>query len=61
MMCPRAVNLIEIWACEGADKVLEFINGATWTARIAKLAPDALIRVKVIGKLHGPHAQYPEV
>jgi hypothetical protein len=49
------------WVYEAADGVLVLYNGITRANRIAKLAPGAIIRVEVIGKLRRPYAGEPKV
>ena len=44
-------------AYEGADGVLELVDGVTRATRIAKLLPGTKVRVEVLGKLRGPKAQ----
>ena len=46
---------------EAADGVLVLYNGVTRATRIAKLAPGALLRVEIAGKLRQPHANDPTV
>ena len=46
-----AVGMPPPWVYEGSDGVLVLYDGVTRATRIAKLAPGALIRVEVIGKL----------
>ena len=50
-----------VWVYEGSDGVLEIINGATRSTRIAKLAPGTKIRVEVIATLRQPCGQHPKV
>jgi hypothetical protein len=49
------------WVYEGTDGVLVLYNGVTRATRIAKLAPGALIRVEVIGKLPKAFAADPRI
>ncbi len=46
-----AMGMPPPWVYEGTDGVLILYNGVTRASRIAKLAPGAVIRVEVIGKL----------
>lgn len=46
---------------EGTDGILILYNGVTRASRIAKLAPGALIRVEVIGKLPKPFVGEPRI
>jgi hypothetical protein len=46
---------------EAADGVLVVYNGVIRATRAAKLVPGALVRVEVIGKLRGPHADDPKI
>jgi len=48
---PSAVGMPPLWVYEGSDGILEIVNGITRATRLAKLAPEALIRVEVIGHL----------
>src|SRR4051812_37648487 len=43
-------------AYEGADGVLELIDGVTRATRVAKLSPGTTVAVEVIGKLRRPKA-----
>src|SRR5215470_4471919 len=49
------------WVYERTDGVLVLYNGVTRATRIAKLAPGALIRVEVIGKLPKAYATDPTI
>lgn len=49
------------WVYEAADGVLVVYNGVTRATRVAKLAPGALIRVEVIGKLRRAYANDPKI
>jgi hypothetical protein len=49
------------WVYEGLDGVLILFNGVTRATRIAKLAPNELIRVEVIGKLPRAFAAEPRI
>jgi hypothetical protein len=49
------------WVYEAADGVLVVYNGITRATRIAKLAPGAIIRVEVVGKLRRAYASQPKV
>jgi len=49
------------WVYEGLDGVLMLYNGVTRATRIAKLAPGALIRVEVIGKIPKAFASEPKI
>jgi len=49
------------WVYEASDGVLVLYNGVTRATRMAKLAPGALIRVEVIGKLPRPFAAEPKI
>lgn len=44
------------WVYEGSDGTLMLYNGVTRAVRMAKLAPGALIRVEVIGRIRRPFA-----
>jgi hypothetical protein len=46
---------------EAADHVLVIYNGVTRATRIAKLAPDALVPVEVIGRLRRGCAAFPKI
>lgn len=46
---------------EGLDGVLVIYDGVTRATRIAKLAPAALVKVEVIGKLKRNHAKDPSI
>jgi hypothetical protein len=46
---------------EGNDGVLVIFDGVTRATRIAKLAPGALVRVEVIGKLKKDYASDPKI
>jgi hypothetical protein len=46
-----------VWVYEGADGVLEIVDGVTRATRVAKLIPGRAIRVEVIGKLRRPRGQ----
>ena len=46
-----------LFVYEGADGVLELIDGVTRATRIAKLAPGTMVRVEVLGKLRRNKAQ----
>lgn len=46
---------------EGLDGVLVIYDGVTRATRIAKLAPAALVKVEVIGKLKRNHANDPSI
>jgi hypothetical protein len=46
---------------EGADGTLVIYNGVTRATRIAKLAPGALVRVEVIGRLRRSYAAAPKI
>lgn len=46
-----AVGMPPLWVYEGSDGILVVYNGVTRATRIAKLAPGALVRVEVIGRL----------
>ena len=46
---------------EGLDGILMLYNGVTRATRIAKLAPGALLRVEVIGKLPKAFATEPRI
>ena len=56
-----AVGMPPPWAYEASDGVLVFYNGVTRATRIAKLAPGALIRVEVVGKLPRAYAADPKI
>jgi hypothetical protein len=49
------------WVYEGTDGELVIFNGVTRATRIAKLAPGALLRVEVIGKLNAAFASLPTI
>jgi hypothetical protein len=49
------------WVYEGTDGVLVLYNGVTRATRIAKLAPGAMIRVEVIGRLPKAFAGDPKI
>ena len=49
------------WVYEGADGELMLYHRVTRAARIARLAPGALIRVEVIGKLPRAFAADPKI
>lgn len=42
---------------EGADGVLELVDGVTRATRVAKLLPGTTVRVEVLGKLRQPKAR----
>lgn len=44
-------------AYEGADGVLELVDGVTRATRVAKLLPGTTVRVEVLGKLRQLKAQ----
>ncbi len=44
-------------AYEGADGVLELVDGVTRATRVAKLLPGTTVRVEVLGKLRQPKAR----
>jgi hypothetical protein len=46
---------------EGSDGVLVVYNGVTRATRIAKLAPDTLVRVEVIGRLRRAFGPEPKI
>jgi hypothetical protein len=46
---------------EGTDGVLVVYNGVTRATRVAKLAPGALVRVEVIGRLRRAYGQDPKI
>ena len=46
---------------EGTDGVLVIYNGVTRATRIAKLAPGALVRVEVIGRLRKDYGPEPKI
>jgi hypothetical protein len=46
-----SVGMPPLIVYEGADGVLLIYNGVTRATRLAKLAPGALVRVEVIGRL----------
>jgi len=43
-------------AYEGADGVLELVDGVTHATRVARLLPGTTVRVEVLGKLRQPKA-----
>jgi hypothetical protein len=49
------------WVYEASDGVLVVYNGVTRATRIAKLAPGALIRVEVVGRLRRAAAGDPKI
>ena len=49
------------WVYEGSDGVLILYNGVTRATRVAKLAPGALVRVEVIGRLRRAYGQDPKI
>ncbi len=49
------------WVYEAADGVLVLYNGITRATRIARLAPGAIIRVEVVGRLRRTYAGEPKV
>jgi hypothetical protein len=49
------------WVYEGTDGVLILYIGVTRATRIAKLAPDTLIRVEVSGRLPKAFAGEPKI
>jgi hypothetical protein len=49
------------WVYEGADGELVIFNGVTRATRIAKLAPGALLRVEVIGRLRAAFGSLPTI
>ncbi len=46
---------------EASDVVLVIYNGVTRATRIAKLAPGALLRVEVIGRLRRAYGLDPKI
>jgi len=50
-----------LWEYEGLDGALVVYNGVTRAIRIAKLAPDTLIQVEVIGQLPRALASHPQI
>lgn len=46
---------------EASDGVLVIYNGVTRAPRIAKLAPGALVRVEVIGRLRRAYGPEPKI
>lgn len=46
-----------LFAYEGADGVLELVDGVTRATRVAKLLPGSTVRVEVLGKLRQPKGQ----
>ena len=48
-------------AYEGTDGALLLYNGVTRATRIAKLAPGAVVRVEVIGRLRRACGSYPKI
>lgn len=46
---------------EASDGVLVVYNGVTGATRVAKLAPDTLVHVEVIGRLPVPLAYLPRI
>ncbi len=56
-----SVGMPPPWVYEASDGLLVLYNGITRATRIAKLAPGALIRVEVVGKLRRPYAGEPKV
>jgi hypothetical protein len=46
-----------LFAYEGADGVLELVDGVTRATRVAKLLPGITVRVEVLGKLRQPMGQ----
>jgi hypothetical protein len=46
---------------EGTDGVLVIYIGVTRATRVAKLAPGALVRVEVIGRLHRAYGPDPKI
>jgi hypothetical protein len=46
---------------EATDGALVIYNGVTRATRIAKLAPGALVRVEVIGRLRRAHGPDPKI
>lgn len=46
---------------EGTDGVLVIYNGVTRATRIAKIAPGALVRVEVIGRLRRAYGPAPKI
>lgn len=56
-----AVGMPPPWVYEGLDGALVLYNGVTRATRIAKLAPGALLRIEVIGKLPKAFASEPRI
>ena len=53
----KSVNgMPPLLAYEGADGVLELVDGVTRATRVAKLLPGTTVPVEVIGKLKQPMA-----
>ncbi len=48
---PSSAGMPPPWVYEGSDGELVIFNGVTRATRIAKLAPGALIRVEVVGRI----------
>lgn len=46
-----------LFAYEGSDGALEFVDGVTRATRVAKLLPGTRVRVEVLGKLRRRKAQ----
>jgi hypothetical protein len=49
------------WVYEGTDGELVLFNGVTRATRIARLAPSAVIRVEIIGKLQAALGSLPTI
>src|SRR5262245_54135576 len=56
-----SVGMPPLVVYEGTDGVLVVYNGVTRATRIAKLAPGALVRVEVIGRLNRPYGPEPKI
>jgi hypothetical protein len=56
-----AVGMPPPWVYEMSDGGLVIFNGVTRAYRIAKLAPGALIRVEVVGRINRPTKQLPTI
>ncbi len=58
---PSSAGMPPLVVYEGTDGVLVIYNGVTRATRIAKLAPGALVRVEVIGRLSKAYAADPKI
>src|SRR5947208_13051436 len=56
-----SVGMPPLIVYEGTDGVLVVYNGVTRATRIAKLAPGALLRVEIIGRLNRPYGLAPKI